>query len=90
MAELVNSWALENCIYKAYSCIGADAVVNGINSDGYGAIVNSSRGIDYAYANEVAGEKFTPEEFAEAALEAAELMRMDINDSIEQRNLLPW
>lgn len=68
----------------------AEAVVNGINPDGYGAIVNSSRGIDYAYVKEVAGKKFTPEEFAEAAKEAAELMRMDINNAIEKHNLLPW
>jgi orotidine-5'-phosphate decarboxylase len=68
----------------------AEAVVNGINPDGYGAIVNSSRGIDYAYANEIAGRHFKPEEYAEAALEAAELMRKDINESIEKQNLLPW
>ncbi len=58
----------------------AEAVVNGINPDGYGAVVNSSRSIDYAYANELAGRRFPPEEYAEAALEAAELMRIDIND----------
>ncbi|MHA1112336.1 MAG: orotidine-5'-phosphate decarboxylase [Promethearchaeota archaeon] len=68
----------------------ARAVVNGINPDGYGAIVNSSRGIDYAYVNEQAGKRFTPEEYAEAALEAAQLMRMSINDAIEKANLLPW
>ena len=68
----------------------AEAVVNGINPDGYGAIVNSSRGIDYAYVKELAGKRFTPEEYAEAASEAAQLMRMDINDAIEKANLLPW
>ncbi len=68
----------------------AEAVANGINPDGYGAIVNSSRGIDYAYVNEIAGKRFNSEEFAEAALEAAELMRIEINDAIEKQNLLPW
>ena len=68
----------------------AEAVVNGINPDGYGAIVNSSRGIDYAYVKEQAGKMYSAEEFAEAAYEAAQLMRMDINDAIEKRNLLPW
>ena len=68
----------------------AKAVVNGINPDGYGAIVNSSRGIDYAYVKEIAGKHFTSEEFAEASLEAAEIMRMEINDAIEKQNLLPW
>ena len=52
--------------------------------------MNSSRGIDYAYVNEIAGKRFAPEEYAEAALEAAELMRMDINDAIEKANLAPW
>jgi orotidine-5'-phosphate decarboxylase len=68
----------------------AEAIVNGINPDGLGAIVNSSRGIDYAYINEITGKKFTPEEFAEAAIESAELMRLDINNAIEKNNLLPW
>ena len=38
----------------------------------------------------LAGKYFRPEEYAEAALEAAELMRMEINDAIEKKNLLPW
>jgi len=124
MAELVNSWALDRCIYKGYSNIGAvigatypkelkelrkilpksiilipgygtqggtaEEVVYGINPDGYGAIVNSSRGIDYAYVKEIAGKRIKPEQFAEAALEATELMRREINTVIEKRHLVPW
>ncbi|MBN2156871.1 MAG: orotidine-5'-phosphate decarboxylase [Candidatus Lokiarchaeota archaeon] len=124
MADLVNDWALNGCMYKGYSRIGAvvgatypfelhllrrvlpksfilipgygtqggtaEAVVKGINPDGYGAIINSSRSIDYAYSGEIGGKFFTPEEFAEAALESAELMRMEINTAIEKENLLPW
>jgi orotidine-5'-phosphate decarboxylase len=79
-------------LIPGYGAQGGTAkdIVNGINPDGYGAIVSSSRGIDYAYVKEIAGKSFKPEEYAEAALEAAEIMRMGINLFVEKQNLLPW
>ncbi len=51
------------------------------NSDGLGAIINSSRGIIAAYQNEKYA-KFKEEGFAEAAREAVKDMKEDINGSI--------
>lgn len=63
---------------------GADDVVPCFNSDGYGAIINSSRGIIYAY------QKYgNPEKFAEAAREATKLMIKDINSSLERSGKFP-
>ncbi len=63
---------------------GAEGVVPCFNSDGYGAVVNSSRGIIYAY------KKYqNPENFAEAARKAIKLMIGDIRLALERGNRLP-
>lgn len=53
----------------------ADDVIPCFNDDGYGAIVNSSRGIDYAYEDD---EEFGPKEFDNASRKAALQMKDDI------------
>ncbi len=63
---------------------GADDIIPCFNIDGYGAVVNSSRGIIFAY------EKYGhPEKFAEAARHATQLMIQDINSTLKKANKLP-
>lgn len=61
----------------------AKDIVDGFNDDKQGAVINSSRGIDYAYVKKIAGQSFTPEEYAEAARVSADEMRMSINEILE-------
>ncbi len=63
---------------------GAEGVVPCFNSDGYGAVVNSSRGIIYAYR-----ERGSPENFAEVARDATKLMIKDICLALEKGGKLP-
>ncbi len=56
---------------------GAEDVKYCFNSDGLGAIINSSRGINYAYET---SEKFGDTEYAEAAREAVEIMKSDLQN----------
>ena len=65
---------------------GAEDVVPSFNSDGYGAIVNSSRGIDFAYKK--GGWK--QEQFAEAAEEAAVDMKEKISAALKKASKYPW
>lgn len=51
------------------------------NKDGLGAIINSSRGIIFAYKNEKYA-KFTPDGFADAARAAVIDMKKDITDNL--------
>ncbi len=53
----------------------ADDIKYSFNSDGLGAVVNSSRGIIFAYETL---KGFTPKEYAEAAREATIMMRDDL------------
>ncbi len=53
---------------------GAKEVKPCFNKDGLGAIVNSSRGIIFAYQQPGYAERFDPEHYAEAAREAAAVM----------------
>ncbi len=46
------------------------------NTDGLGAVVNSSRGITFAYEND---KKYKPENYAQVAREAVVLMKKDMN-----------
>ena len=58
--------------------------VSCFNKDGYGAVVNSSRGIIFAY------EKYgDPERFAEAAREATIEMIRDIVGALARNGKLP-
>lgn len=67
----------------------ADDVIPCFNEDGYGAIVNSSRGIDYAYEKEPFSDRYGPEEFDEASRKAALVMKEDIMDSLERGGKVP-
>ncbi|MCD6414971.1 MAG: orotidine-5'-phosphate decarboxylase [Candidatus Diapherotrites archaeon] len=62
---------------------GADDVVPCFNPDGYGAVVNSSRGVIFAY-EKLGGE------FDEAAGRAAEAMREDISKALKKADKWPW
>jgi orotidine-5'-phosphate decarboxylase len=61
---------------------GADGAVAVINPDGFGGIVNSSRGVIYAYMK---GDfEALPEQFAQAARRAAEYARDDLNAALKR------
>lgn len=62
---------------------GADDVVPCFNQDGRGAIVNSSRGIIFAYQN-----KGNDEKFAIFAAEAAQAMKDDLNAALKKAGIL--
>lgn len=67
---------------------GADGAVAGIRDDGYGVIVNSSRGITYAYSKNPF--KCDPSDFAEAATKAALFARDDLNAALWRTGRIPW
>ncbi len=71
-------------LVPGYGAQGATAgdVVASFDADGLGAVVNSSRGIIFAYEQEAYAERFGPERFAEAAEEAARKMRDEINEAL--------
>ncbi|MFC2174259.1 orotidine-5'-phosphate decarboxylase [archaeon] len=62
---------------------GADDTMPCFNDDGYGAIVNSSRGIIFAYQKKGG-------EFDVAAREAALAMKKDLNDALMRKGIYPW
>jgi orotidine-5'-phosphate decarboxylase len=73
-------------LVPGYGAQGASAkdITNCFNKDGYGAVVNSSRGIIFAY------EKYAePEKFAEHARNATQLMIKDINSALNSCGKLP-
>ena len=65
---------------------GADDVLPCFNRDGYGAVVNSSRDILFAWQRQKRPEK----EFAAAAREAALAMREALKASMEKAGIWPW
>jgi len=62
---------------------GGEDVVNAFNEDGLGAIVNSSRGIIFAY-------KKSGLPYKEAAREATLAMQKDINEALEKSGKRYW
>lgn len=71
---------------------GADGAVRGINKDGFGGIVNSSRGIIFAYREDVQKGKFAcdPEDFAKAAANAADFARDELNTALINAGKMDW
>ncbi len=65
---------------------GADDVIPCFNRDGYGAVINSSRDILFAWQK----QKRPAQEFAAAAREAALAMREALKGSLEQAGIWPW
>lgn len=62
----------------------AEDIMPCFNNDGYGAIINSSRGILYAYEKDN-----NPERFTESAREATKKMIHDIKETMKKNNKLP-
>jgi orotidine-5'-phosphate decarboxylase len=60
---------------------GADDAMPCFNTDGYGAIIHSARGVIYAG---------TAEDFADKARQAALKMRQDIGAAMKKRGIYPW
>ncbi|MDH3364505.1 MAG: orotidine-5'-phosphate decarboxylase [Thermoplasmata archaeon] len=60
------------------------------NTDGYGAIVSSSRAIMYAYRDETGGNICPEEEFDVAAKAAAIAMKEDLVSVLRQSDKCPW
>ncbi len=73
-------------LVPGYGAQGGTAkdLTNCFNDDGYGAVVNSSRGIIFAYE-----KQFLPYSFAEAAREATEKMITDICAALKEAGKLP-
>jgi orotidine-5'-phosphate decarboxylase len=61
---------------------GADDVKPAFDAKGLGAIVNSSRGIIFAYNQEPYRSRFSEDQYAEAAAQATKDMRDDINAAL--------
>jgi len=61
---------------------GAEDVVGGFDEKGLGAVVNSSRGILFAYQAEPYSSRFSPAQFAEAAAAATADMRDGLNQAL--------
>jgi orotidine-5'-phosphate decarboxylase len=61
---------------------GADAAVLTFNDDGFGAVVNSSRGIIAAWQK--GSVACPPNDFAQAAARAAEAARVDLNAALQR------
>ena len=69
---------------------GAEDTVPCFNDDGHGAIVNSSRGILYAYKNKKYNKQFNEKQFIQAARQAAIDMRDDITKVLKNNNKFAW
>ncbi|MFO7792922.1 MAG: orotidine-5'-phosphate decarboxylase [Candidatus Saliniplasma sp.] len=67
----------------------ADDIIPCFNDDGYGGIVNSSRGIIFAYEKEPYSEKFGENNFAKASRQAVLDMKNDIRRSLEKGKKVP-
>ncbi|MFQ5810726.1 MAG: orotidine-5'-phosphate decarboxylase [Armatimonadota bacterium] len=70
--------------YGAQGATAADVACS-FDADGLGAIVNSSRGIIFAYQQEEYAERYTETQFADAAGDAAAQMRDEINEALASR-----
>ncbi len=63
----------------------ASDIAYGFDTDKQGALINSARGIIFAYTREPWKEKFSESEFGPAARMAAKKMRDEINEILEDR-----
>ncbi len=67
----------------------ADDILPCFNQDGYGGVVNSSRGIIFAHGRPPYSEEYGPLEYSKASRQAALHMKDDILASLERGNKLP-
>lgn len=65
---------------------GAKDILPCFNEDGFGAIINNSRGIIFAYQKTERPE----EEFAQISREAAVIMKEDITKALRDVGICPW
>ncbi len=79
-------------LIPGYGAQGGTAkdIVGGLNSDGFGALVNSSRNIDYAYSIEPYSKKYTEDQFDLAAREAVQDMNKEIHEVMKRENKIPY
>lgn len=68
----------------------AAATMPNFKQNGYGAIVHSARGVIAAYRDKQYQDKFKPEQYAEAARQAALDMKEDITAAMKAANKYPW
>lgn len=67
----------------------ADEAVVGIRNDGFGGVVNSSRGLTYAYCDKKGKYQCDPEKFADAARSAAIGANTELVDSCRKAGKWP-
>lgn len=67
----------------------ADGVIPSFDQQGYGALINSSRGVIFAYQNPKYQSKYSVENFAKSSAEAVKDMREDLLRSLSQAGKLP-
>jgi len=79
-------------LVPGYGAQGATAedVVHSFNDDGYGAIVNSARGIIFAYQREPYKSRYSPEKFGDAARAAALDMKNGITQALKKTGKFSW
>jgi len=68
----------------------ADDAMPCFNSDGYGAVVSSSRGVIFAYLTEPYKKLHSDTEFDVAASKAAALMREELDAAMKKAGKYPW
>lgn len=66
---------------------GGEEIVPLFNKDGYGAIINSSRAIIFAYEK---SEAYSEEKFSEASREATMNMKKEIEKFLKDYGIYPW
>lgn len=76
----------------AYGQQGGTAkdTVPAFTGEGYGAIVNNSRGIMFAYQREPYKDKYRPEEFEKAARDATLVMKDDMRNTLKAAGFRRW
>lgn len=77
-------------LVPGYGAQGAKAedVVNCFDEEGYGAIINSSRGVIYAYRSDFWKEVYSEYEYGQAAREEVILMTGMINNALVKRKYI--
>lgn len=75
--------------YGTQGGTGKDVVPN-FTGDGYGAVVNNSSALIFAYQREPWKSQYKPEEFAEAAKASALAMKDDLRSSLKEAGFRRW
>jgi orotidine-5'-phosphate decarboxylase len=76
-------------LVPGYGAQGATAkdVIGSFNKGGFGAVINASRSINFAYKH---SNKYNDHQFAEASREAVINMNREINESLQKEGMLNW